>query len=180
MEFLFQLLSGGTQHGGHSPSGLERPTCLVHPCCRGLLKIEKIPTASEMQEKSPGCHCVCPLPSPCSFYLAVYSTIVSHHVKSLLCFVKRTAYLLRVCVLFATISPRGSDKTGFSVSFLVLSYRNAENFILQLSITNTRRNYHERRRNPNLGNPSQNFYRSSPYGLSYRMACKGTYGRTSI
>lgn len=76
--------------------------------------------------------------------LAVYSTIVSHHVKSLLCFVKRTAYLLRVCVLFATISPE-YDKTGFSVSFLVLSYRNAENFILQLSITNTRRNYHERR-----------------------------------
>ena len=119
------------------------------------------------------------VPLPCPFYLAVYSTIVSHHVKSLLCFVKRTAYLLRVCVLFATISPE-YDKTGFSVSFLVLSYRNAENFILQLSITNTRRNYHERRRNPNSGNPSQNFYRSSPYGLSYRMACKGTYGRTSI
>ena len=88
-------------------------------------------------------------PLPCPFYLAVYSTIVSHHVKSLLCFVKRTAYLLRVCVLFATISPE-YDKTGFSVSFLVLSYRNAENFILQLSITNTRRNYHERRRNPKL------------------------------
>ena len=69
-----------------------------------------------------------PLPGP--FYLAVYSTIVSHHVKSLLCFVKRTAYLLRVCVLFATISPE-YDKTGFSVNFLVLSYRNAENFILQ-------------------------------------------------
>lgn len=58
-----------------------------------------------------------------------YKRSCSKH-KNTICSTKRTAYLLRVCVLFATISPE-YDKTGFAVNFLVLSYRNAENFILQ-------------------------------------------------
>lgn len=101
-------------------------TCLVHPCTR-LAENRKIPTASKMQEKSPDCLCLNHALSFLSFHYRINYHVVSTKYNL---FYKRTAYLLRVCVLFATISPE-YDKTGFSVSFLVLSYRNAENFILQ-------------------------------------------------